>query len=151
ERSLEVVHEHAAKVFEAVDLAFLHVAQMFRDVSDDRIHLEEAAYHQQLRAIDETAPEIQSIVLFDRAGHPLVSSLGYPVPRELSAADRDYFRVQVDKDAGAYVGEILVSRDARIGAEPFFTVSRRRSSPEGGFAGVVRIGISPAQFERFYA
>jgi two-component system, NtrC family, sensor kinase len=151
ERSLDVVHEHAAKVFEAVDLAVLHVAQLFRGVSDDRIHAEESAYHQQLRSIDETAPEIHSIVLFDRAGRPLVSSLLYPVPRELSAADRDYFRSQVDKDAGAYVGEVLFSRDPRIASDPFFTVSRRRSTPEGAFAGVVRIGISPGQFERFYA
>ena len=147
ERSLEVVHEHASKVFEAVDLAFLHVAQLFRDLADDRIRADEQAFHLQLKAIDDTAPEIQSIVLFDRDGHPLVSSQVYPVPRELSAADRDYFRAHVDKDAGAYIGEILTSRAT---ADQFFTVSRRRSTPEGAFAGVVRIGIQPAEFERFY-
>jgi two-component system, NtrC family, sensor kinase len=147
ERSLEVVHEHASKVFEAVDLAFLHVAQLFRDIADDRIRADEQAFHLQLKAIDDTAPEIQSIVLFDRDGHPLVSSLVYPVPRELSAADRDYFRAHLDKDAGAYIGEILTSRAT---ADQFFTVSRRRSTPEGAFAGVVRIGIQPAEFERFY-
>ena len=151
ERSLEVVHEHASKVFEAVDLAFLHVAQLFRDVADERILADQAAYHLQLKAIDDTAPEIQSIVLFDRDGHPLVSSLLYPVPRELSAADRDYFRVQIEQAAGAYVGEVLISRDPRLATDQFFTVSRRRSTPEGAFAGVVRIGIRPAEFERFYA
>jgi len=151
ERSLEVVHEHASKVFEAVDLAFLHVAQLFRDVADERILADQAAYHLQLKAIDDTAPEIQSIVLFDRDGHPLVSSLLYPVPRELSAADRDYFRVQIEQGAGAYVGEVLISRDPRLATDQFFTVSRRRSTPEGAFAGVVRIGIRPAEFERFYA
>ena len=150
ERSLEVVHEHASKVFEAVDLALLQVAQLFRDIADDRIRVDEQAFHLQLKAIDDTAPEIQSIVLFDRDGHPLVSSLLYPVPRELSAADRDYFRAHVEKDAGAYVGEILISRDSRLAADQFFTVSRRRSTPEGAFAGVVRIGIQPAEFERFY-
>jgi two-component system, NtrC family, sensor kinase len=147
ERSLEVVHEHASKVFEAVDLALLQVAQLFRDIADERIRADEQAFHLQLKAIDDTAPEIQSIVLFDRDGHPLVSSLVYPVPRELSAADRDYFRAHVDKDAGAYIGEILTSRAT---ADQFFTVSRRRSTPEGAFAGVVRIGIQPAEFERFY-
>src|SRR6266566_118557 len=131
ERSLEVVHEHASKVFEAVDLAFLHVAQLFRDVADERILADQAAYHLQLKAIDDTAPEIQSIVLFDRDGHPLVSSLLYPVPRELSAADRDYFRVQIEQGAGAYVGEVLISRDPRLATDQFFTVSRRRSTPEG--------------------
>src|ERR1700674_2974893 len=150
ERSLGVVHEHASKVFEAVDLALLQVAQLFRDIADDRIRADEQAYHRQLEAISDIAREIQSIVLFDRDGHPLVSSLLYPVPRELSAADRDYFRAHVEKDAGAYVGEILISRDSRLAADQFFTVSRRRSTPEGAFAGVVRIGIQPAEFERFY-
>ena len=36
ERSLEVVHEHASKVFEAADLALLQIAQLFRDVPDER-------------------------------------------------------------------------------------------------------------------
>jgi two-component system NtrC family sensor kinase len=151
ERSLEVVHEHAAKVFEAVDLAFLLVAQLFRDVTDARIRADEATYHRQLEAIDETAPEIHSIVLFDRDGHPLVSSLAYPVPRELSVADRDYFRAHAEQDAGLYVGEILISRDPSLAAESFFTLSRRRSTPDGAFAGVARVSVSPAEFERFYA
>ena len=148
ERSLEVVHEHAAKVFEAVDLAFLQVAQLFRDIPDERIRADEAAYHRQLKAISDTAPEIHSILLFDRDGHPMVSSLIDPVPRDLSATDRDYFRAHTEKDAGTYVGEILTSRAT---ADQFFTVSRRRSTPAGAFAGVVRIGIMPAEFERFYA
>jgi two-component system, NtrC family, sensor kinase len=150
ERSLEVVHEHASKVFEAADLALLQVAQLFRGVPDERIRAEEAAYHAQLKTISDTAPEIHSIVLFDRDGHPLVASLLYPVPRELSAADRDYFRAQIEGGAGDHVGGHLVSRDARVGTDPFFTISRRRSTAEGAFAGVVRIGIRPAEFERFY-
>ncbi len=150
ERSLEVVHEHASKVFEAVDLAFLQVAQLFRDIPDERIRADEQAFHLQLKAISDTAPEIHSIVLFDRDGRPLVSGLLYPGLRELSAADRDYFRAQIERDAGAHVGEILISRDPRLAADPFFTVSRRRSTPEGAFAGVVRIGVPPAEFERFY-
>src|SRR6266702_969405 len=150
ERSLEVVHEHASKVFEAVDLAFLQVAQLFRDIPYERSRADEQAFHLQLKAISDTAPEIHSIVLFDRDGRPLVSGLLYPVLRELSAVDRDYFRAQIERDAGAHVGEILISRDPRLAADPFFTVSRRRSTPEGAFAGVVRIGVPPAEFERFY-
>src|SRR6266571_4962213 len=134
-----------------LDLAILQVAQLFRDIPDERIRADEQAFHLQLKAISDTAPEIHSIVLFDRDGRPLVSGLLYPVLRELSAADRDYFRAQIERDAGAHVGEILISRDPRLAADPFFTVSRRRSTPEGAFAGVVRIGIPPAEFERFYA
>src|SRR6266571_3713295 len=133
-----------------LDLAILQVAQLFRDIPDERIRADEQAFHLQLKAISDTAPEIHSIVLFDRDGRPLVSGLLYPVLRELSAADRDYFRAQIERDAGAHVGEILISRDPRLAADPFFTVSRRRSTPEGAFAGVVRIGVPPAEFERFY-
>ena len=148
DRSLDVVHEHALKVFEAVDLAFLQVAQMFDGVSDERIRADERVYHEKLERISDTSTEIHSILLFDRDGHPLVSSNVYPVPRALDATDRDYFRAQVDRDAGAYIGEILTSR---VTGDQFFTVSRRRPAANGAFAGVVRIGISPAEFERFYA
>jgi two-component system, NtrC family, sensor kinase len=147
ERSLDVVHEHALKVFEAVDLAFLQVAQMFEGVADERIRAEERAYHDKLERISDTSAEIYSILLLDRDGHPLVSSKVYPVPRGLSAADRDYFKAHVGRDVGAYVGEIVTSRAA---GDEFFTVSRRRQATNGAFAGVIRIGISPAEFERFY-
>ncbi len=148
ERSLDVVHEHALKVFEAVDLAFLQVAQMFEGVADERIRAEERAYHDKLERISDTSTEIYSILLLDREGHPVVSSKVYPVPRELKATDRDYFQAHVGRDVRAYVGEIVTSRAA---GDEFFTVSRRRSGANGAFAGVVRIGISPAEFERFYA
>src|SRR5712691_7007473 len=49
ERSLDVVHEHASKVFEAIDLAFLQVAQLFRDIPDERIRADEQAFHLQLK------------------------------------------------------------------------------------------------------
>jgi two-component system NtrC family sensor kinase len=147
ERALEVVHEHAAKVFEAVDLTFLQVAQLFRDIPDERIRADEQSYHLQLKAISDTAPEIQSIRLFDRDGHALVGSLAYPVPRDSIDADRDYFRAHIEKNVGVYIGEIQTPSTT---GEEFFTVSRRRSTPEGAFAGVVRIGIRPAEFERFY-
>ena len=147
-RSLDIVHEHAAKVFEAVDLAFLHVEQLFRGASDETIRANETAYHAELQAIDKTAPEIHSIVLFDADAHPLVSSQRLPVPRELSSTDRDFFREIRTQNTSIYIGEVIASR---VTGEEFFTVTRRRSTPQGAFSGVVRIAISPAEFERFYA
>src|SRR6202158_4957731 len=45
ERSLEVVHEHASKVFEAVDLALLQVEHLVRDICDGRLRDDEEGAH----------------------------------------------------------------------------------------------------------
>jgi two-component system NtrC family sensor kinase len=36
-RSLDVMHEHALRVFRSIELAFGHVDDMIRDLSDDQI------------------------------------------------------------------------------------------------------------------
>ena len=148
ERVLDVVHEHANKVFEAVDLAFLHTSQIFDGVSDEEIRAHEAKYHALLKRIGEIAPEIQSVILFDRTGHLLVSSRVYPVSGEITATGRDYFQAQLDGDSGTYIGDVVTEPTP---SEQGFTVSRRRIPPDGAFAGVVRLGIRSAEIESFYA
>jgi two-component system NtrC family sensor kinase len=79
----------------------------------------------------------------------MVNSLVYPAPT-IDFSDRDYFKAHIDRDIGIYVGEVLRPRPPYGGA-PFFGVSRRRSSPDGSFNGVIQASILPEYFSGFYA
>src|SRR4051812_32532138 len=133
ERTLDVLQEHALKVFETVDLALEAAVETLRGFDDAEIRAREPALHARLKGFHDGLPEIGAILVFDRDGHLLVSSADLPAPRNVDFSDRDYFRALLDKDAGTFIGEVLVPRVSTIF---FFNVSRRRPSPEGAFTGV---------------
>ena len=74
--------------------------EVLRLFADGQIRAEEARFSDRLRRTQESLPRIQSIWAFDGNRRPLVSSTVLPVPRELNNSDRDYFRAQVENDAG---------------------------------------------------
>jgi two-component system NtrC family sensor kinase len=148
DRWLDVMHEQALKVLQTSDLVLDHVANDWGERDDAAVRADEAALHQHLGAMVHRLPQVQSIWLIDRDGYPLASDYVYPVPR-VRLADRDYFAALVDKDPGIYVGAVLQPRLAP--GEAFFSVSRRRPSPDGRFGGVVELSLLPRDFVRFYA
>ena len=71
-------------------------------------------------------------------------------PPIIDFSDRDYFKAHVAKDIGIFIGDALTPRAPYQGA-PFFSVSRRRHTEDGSFAGVIQASVLPEYFENFYA
>jgi two-component system NtrC family sensor kinase len=149
DRTRDVLTEHALKVFETVERSIAEINEVVRDMPDDRISANEENLHRRFERLADSSEQIKSVWVFDRYGHALVNSLAYPAPT-IDFSDRDYFKAHVDRDIGIYVGEVLRPRPPYGGA-PFFGVSRRRSSPDGGFNGVIQASILPEYFSGFYA
>jgi two-component system NtrC family sensor kinase len=149
DRTRDVLTEHALKVFETVERSIAEVNEVVRDMSDDRIAANEENLHLRFKRLSDSSDQIKSVWIFDRNGHALVNSLAYPAPT-IDFSDRDYFKAHIDRDVGVYVGEVLRPRPPYGGA-PFFGVSRRRSSPDGSFNGVIQASILPEYFSGFYA
>jgi two-component system, NtrC family, sensor kinase len=149
DRTRDVVTEHALKVFETVERSIAEINEVVRDMPDDRISANEESLHLRFERLADSSEQIKSVWIFDRNGHALVNSLAYPAPT-IDFSDRDYFKVHIDRDIGVYVGEVLRPRPPYGGA-PFFGVSRRRSSPDGSFNGVIQASILPEYFSGFYA
>ncbi|MGA2126404.1 MAG: ATP-binding protein [Xanthobacteraceae bacterium] len=147
-RSLDVMHEQTLRVFRSVELAFGAVDDMVRGMSDDDIRADENDLHARLAAIDKALSQADAITVFDRSGHPLVSSRTYPVSRALDVSGQDFFAGHVDRDDGLFFGDVIAPQPA---GEPYFTLSRRRSSPGGAFTGVIEASIIPRDFTDFYA
>src|ERR1700716_3573503 len=92
---------------------------------------------------------MKSAWIFDAQGRALVNSLVLPAPG-IDFSDRDYFKAHIIKDIGIYIGAALTPRAPYSGAG-FFSVSRRRQTDDGSFAGVIQASVLPEYFEKFYA
>jgi two-component system, sensor histidine kinase PdtaS len=89
--------------------------------------------------LGRAAPFIEALWFGGPDGAAILSSHQFPAP-PLSAADRDYFIEQRDRDPGLYLG--VVQRD-RYTASRSLVFSRRLERPDGSFRGFVTVTISP--------
>ena len=149
ERTLDVAHEHALKVFETIDRSLAELGEVVRGLPDEVVRSREEALHLRMKRLTDSLPQLKSAWIFDAQGHALVNSLLYPAP-QLSFADRDYFVAHVDQNIGTFIGTPLTPRQPYQGAR-FFGVSRRRDSDDGSFIGVIQASVLPEYFESFYA
>ncbi len=149
ERSLDVAHEHALKVFETIDRSLSEINEMIRGIPDAGIKSREEALHARLKQLVNSLPQMKSAWIFDAHGSALVNSLAFPAPA-VDFSDRNYFRAHVAGDAGIFIGDALQPRLPYSGAS-FFSVSRRRQTQDGSFAGVIQASVLPEYFENFYA
>jgi two-component system, NtrC family, sensor kinase len=148
-RSLDVMQEQALKVFQTVDRTFAEVNEIVRGMSDDDIRIEQPRLHDRLASIVATMPQLHAILLVGRDGQPLVASTLGSVPNGVKFNDRDYFRAQIEADAGTYVSNMRAPRLAGIDGD-FFNLSHRLESPDGSFNGVIGVAVRPSYFEDFY-
>src|ERR1700758_4820527 len=64
ERSLDILHEHTLKVFQAVERAIAEVNEIVRGMSDDDIRRDQLHLHEQLKHIVDALPQVRAIFLF---------------------------------------------------------------------------------------
>jgi two-component system NtrC family sensor kinase len=149
ERALDILQEHALKALQTVERSISEINEVLRGLSDDEIRAGEAELYLRFKRTQQALPHVESIWVFDRDGHPMVSSTILPVPHQLDNSDRSYFRAQRDADGGTFVGEVV---RARVGNMRFFVVSGRRIGAEPGrFDGVIGVTVTPGHFGEFYA
>jgi signal transduction histidine kinase len=145
---LDVLSEQANTVFESVALNFTSVDTIVDGMTDAQIKASEPELHAKLHELEKATTAVSAIRIFDKDGRPVVSSQALPVPANQNVADRDFFKVQVDKNAGTFIGSVLQPRAA---GAPYFGISRRRPLQGGQFAGVVVVSVEPSVFTKFYA
>jgi two-component system, NtrC family, sensor kinase len=151
DRSLDVLQEHALKVFETVDRIFPEVGEVVRGMSDDQIRGAEASLTPRLQRIVGVMPQVQAIVLIGRDGRPLASSAPAAMQSGADFAGRDYFKAQANAAAtGTFVSDVRSSTMQAAGTE-LFEVSRRLPSADGGFRGVTAVALRPRYFDDFYS
>src|SRR5580693_1894464 len=149
DRLLDVQQEQALRVFQTIDRTFAEVDEVVRGMSDEQIRAAQVSLHPRLERIAGVMPELQAIVLIGRDGTPMASSALASVKTDGNFSDRDYFKAQIENDAGTYVSEVRTPNLSGVGND-FFDLSRRLESPDGTFNGVIAVAVKPKYFEDFY-
>jgi signal transduction histidine kinase/CheY-like chemotaxis protein len=142
-RTTAILHEHARKVFDTVELALGRVDDRVRTISWDEISSPEMnAFLRDLKAPLEQAV---SIWVTDATGHVRAGSQDWNPA--VSIAEREWFAVQRERDAGTYISAAYEGKATKTAS---FAVSRRRSTADGQFDGIIHIALSPDYFAQFY-
>ena len=147
ERTTRIAREHALKVFETNDIVIGRVLDAIGTDTDEALAAREDTLHAQLQAFARRLPQVQAISIWDAEGRAVASSLQSPVPRDVSIADRDYFRALQLASTDSVISDRL---DGRLTHAPIFTMSRRRADASGRFAGAVTVALAPSYFTSFY-
>ncbi|ACL56674.1 ATP-binding protein [Methylobacterium nodulans] len=142
QRTAAVMHEHASKVFDTAELAMDRVD----DYVFDRPWTQIGAPATSAFLSTLKAPLAQAVAVWvvDPQGVVRASSREGDLGTSLSG--RDIFAVHRPRDIGIYV-----SPSVREGDQQTFAVSRRRSTEDGRFDGVIVIALGTGYFGRFYA
>ena len=156
----DIVHEHAVKVFETLELVGAQVDQLLSGLSDGEVERRTTELHARIGAMADRLDQVYLITVLDAQGRALMSSsAAVPLPRDADYSDREYFRVLRDgtvPPGQSYITELLSGRRNRGAA--FFSIAIRRGSQTGAagrpadapFNGVISVSANPGYFADFY-
>lgn len=120
-------------------------------VHDDaslRARLRNEAEFQRLLDRKKVVPQIDVATVVAANGDVVYFTRSYPAP-PINLADRDYFRAHRDQpQLTVYVSQPVRNKG---NGEWTFYLSRRISAPDGGFLGVVLVGVSCRQLSDFFS
>ena len=142
-RTAAVMDEHARKVFETGELVLGRVDDHIRGLEWSAISRPETSAF--LAQLTTPLEQIVSIWVADDQGSVRAGSQRWNPAATI--ADRDFFQVHRERDAGAYISTAFRGRATQVAS---FALSRRRSTADGQFDGTVHIALSPEYFTDYY-
>jgi two-component system NtrC family sensor kinase len=146
ERLSDVAREHAAKAFDGQNQLIERINDLVRGMDAASIKASEARLHDELGRIIAHMPQVQSVLLADKDGWPLVSASLYPVPR-VNVSDSDYFQAVMHAGASPFITRVQVGLLLR---QQFFGLAEPWRAADGTLEGVIDVAVSPGFFQEFY-
>jgi signal transduction histidine kinase len=146
---LTLLTEQSEQVFQAQTMALDWIDQHVKGWTWDDIE-HSADLHDFITVVEKSSDYIDSIFLADGDGRVRLTEHHFPSERSLnvSVSDRDYFIAAKDATSVIYVGRPVLGK---LSGRLVFRVARRRSSVDGGFDGIIAVGLAPKYFEEFFA
>jgi hypothetical protein len=142
-RTIQILEEHALRVFEAQQLIIDQTDQYLGDMAWTDIRDSEEV-HRFLQRTAAGSPHVDGLWLVPPDGRTANSADFFPFP-DITVADRTYFQVLRERDE-LHFGEMIVGRTKGTFN---FNLSRRRS-PRDDFNGVILVTSSLAYFTDFW-
>jgi two-component system NtrC family sensor kinase len=139
------LHEHAISALETYALVLAWIDDRIHGLDWSRIE-HDGDLHRFLSDI-ETLPQIGAVLIIDPAGYIRASGRAIPATA-VDASNRDAFVAQQQHDAGIFVGR---EHTDVVTYTADFDISRRRSTSDGSFDGVIIVSARPDYFSDFFS
>jgi two-component system NtrC family sensor kinase len=146
QRAAVLVRDHA---LHSVDVAagIAHLADTAAAGPDAAVRARELEIHERLADMVAGLPSVVNLNVWDADGRAIARSDRYPSGKIVPVADRAYFAAQRPAGAPLGISEVLTGRQTGL---ELMNVSIRRSAPDGRFAGIVSVSLSPAFFRDYF-
>ena len=141
-RALE---EHTQHSFQAIDGTLRTTAAQLRSLRETGQDADALA-HGILKANLATMTHARQLAILGPDGR-VRHHAGRPDPAPVDLSDRDFFKAQVEQDAGLFIGAPAISRN---NSAWFIGASRRLTTADGRFDGVLVAIVEPQRFRAFY-
>ena len=141
-----VLQEQTERTLRVIDARLSSVTLLWSQVDLRRTRSPDEM-HRLLRDQAGASDYIRDIYIIDPAGQMIYHSHRVP-DRTLNFADREYFRVHRERDAGLFVSTMMLGR---ITGRWGMVLSRRLTDPDGSFGGVLVAALERQRVERDYA
>jgi len=145
--TLDLLYVGARATFETQQLVAANVLDLLDEMDNAEIRQNEARLHEQIQNLVRKLPQVEDVFILDKEGRPLVAAHTFPMPDNISAADRPYFVAHRDGNEQRYVSETFRSR---INNSDIFQYSERRQRADGGFDGAILVAIPPSYFNKLF-
>jgi signal transduction histidine kinase/ActR/RegA family two-component response regulator len=144
-RTVAALHEHALKVFETHELVLYEVQRQLRGRSWADIEQDRALWEYMVQ-VERSLDQVRVLSLADAEGRVRLSSARFPPP-DLNVSDRDYFQAHREKGPRTYVS---AAYQGRITGERHIALSRRLSTPDGHFNGIIHVAVPLTYLTHFW-
>jgi two-component system, NtrC family, sensor kinase len=144
-RIVQVLREHALKIFEAHEFVIDEVEERIKGMDWAAIRASQDV-HFFIARLAKRQHLVTSVVLVAPDGKSANVSNTFPPPAT-DLSDRDYFLAGKAGQRGTIIGEPIAGR---ITGNRVFLLTRPRLSPDGSFDGIIVVAISVDRFAEFY-
>lgn len=144
ERTAAVLREHALRVLKAQETAINWIDARLEGISWEEIE-NSRQIHEFLQQVKRESEHIDGIWLVPPDGTTVNSADFFPMPN-VDARDRDYYRVLKERDI-THIGEMI---EGKLKGNLNFNISRRRTTPDGSFDGLILVTASLGYLDAFW-
>lgn len=146
QKNVDILHEHALKVFETQELVIDRINAMLRGYDWQTI-AGSAEIHAFLRDLDQRLEQISAIWLVGPESRYWANSTTFPA-NAYDVATRPFFAA--DDARGNRPLSFWTAAEVFDPDDSGYKIIRRRSNPSGQFDGLIILSISPRYFRDFY-
>jgi two-component system, NtrC family, sensor kinase len=148
--AVAVAEENTTKILDTHVLVAERIDDLLVGQTDQQLQAEEETLHERMAEQIAELPQVAAAWVIDADGHELASARVFPVNRQIDLSDREDFQALRGGHMKTFIQAVRARSLEGGGYQSYYTVSQRRSSPDGSFRGIIVVAVSGPYFASFY-